>query len=659
MKKLLLALIASLALCGTAVAQQGQPITTITFPAFVAGSPNMATPPTGAEILPIIQSGNTRKITLGQITTPVTVQPGSPVTYQPWMNVGNSPPAFEIWDGAQYVTAWTLNSSTHAIAFSSSGITNGLGYTPLNRAGDTMTGELSTSPSSGSSAGFNLGQGSSPSSPTNGDFWITSVGAFYRAGGATVGPLIGSGGSAVTSVFGRTGAVVAQTGDYTPTQVGLGNVTNDTQTKAAIVPNTAPSAGQILAGNSGGTAYAPVTMSGDATLASSGAISVSKSGGVAFGTAAFVNTGTSGATLGLLNGNLTFGGANAYGTPASITLTNGTGLPVSTGIAGLGTGVATALGNAVNGSGGLAPVGSPTFTGTVTLPGGGTLTSSADNFAVPTTVTGASFGLSGNFSAPDWNTAGVRYKNAAATITDTTSTGTVATAYTDLFGGNTIAASSATTFTNYFGSYFKAPISGASVTITNGWALGADSAKISDLSEASGGGATLGSPTGGNEGAGTLNAQGGVYKQGVAYSLAAGNGATLNAQPSNPTSTTSTTGVMAGVGGTCKITPLYSSRVFVAISMFGTNNTNGDGWEALIRYGTGTAPANGVAPTGTVLTGSYGAIGLAANINNSITINGIATGLIPGTAYWIDLVQSSVTGGTTQLANLTCIAYEM
>ena len=53
--------------------------------------------------------------------------------------------------------------------------------------------------------------------------------------------------------------------------VGLGNVTNDAQTKAAIVPNTAPSAGQILVGNAGGTAYAPVSMSGDATLASTGA----------------------------------------------------------------------------------------------------------------------------------------------------------------------------------------------------------------------------------------------------------------------------------------------------------------------------------------------------------------------------------------------------
>lgn len=60
----------------------------------------------------------------------------------------------------------------------------------------------------------------------------------------------------------------------TATQVGLGNVTNHVQTQAAIVPNTAPSAGQILVGNAGGTAYAPVSMSGDASLANNGAITL-------------------------------------------------------------------------------------------------------------------------------------------------------------------------------------------------------------------------------------------------------------------------------------------------------------------------------------------------------------------------------------------------
>lgn len=75
-------------------------------------------------------------------------------------------------------------------------------------------------------------------------------------------------------------ALTAHTGDtgnphsVTKTQVGLGNVTDDAQTKAAIVPNTVPTSGQILAGNAGGTAYAAVSMSGDATLASTGALTI-------------------------------------------------------------------------------------------------------------------------------------------------------------------------------------------------------------------------------------------------------------------------------------------------------------------------------------------------------------------------------------------------
>ncbi len=68
--------------------------------------------------------------------------------------------------------------------------------------------------------------------------------------------------------------------DTTKAQVGLGSVTNDAQTKAAVVPNTAPSAGQILVGNAGGTAYAPVSMSGHATMTSAGVVTVSVTGAV-------------------------------------------------------------------------------------------------------------------------------------------------------------------------------------------------------------------------------------------------------------------------------------------------------------------------------------------------------------------------------------------
>lgn len=62
----------------------------------------------------------------------------------------------------------------------------------------------------------------------------------------------------------------------------------------------------------------------------------------------------------------------SLGTPSAVTLSNGTGLPVSTGVSGLGTGVATGLANAATGSGGPVLATSPTITSpTIT---GGTIT---------------------------------------------------------------------------------------------------------------------------------------------------------------------------------------------------------------------------------------------------------------------------------------------
>lgn len=95
-----------------------------------------------------------------------------------------------------------------------------------------------------------------------------------------------------------------------------------------------------------------------------------------------------------------------------------------------------------------------------TFPGGVTLSSS------PLT-------LSGNISGAGlFSTSGIRIKGVAATFTDTSSSGTVATAYNDVLGGNTWAASSATTITNAYAAFFSRPIAGSNVTVTNGWALG-------------------------------------------------------------------------------------------------------------------------------------------------------------------------------------------
>jgi hypothetical protein len=77
---------------------------------------------------------------------------------------------------------------------------------------------------------------------------------------------------APTTAYGRglLNAANAAGLNLTPADVGLGSVTNDTQTKAAVVPNTLPGAAQMLLGNAAGTAYAPVALSGAVTMTSAG-----------------------------------------------------------------------------------------------------------------------------------------------------------------------------------------------------------------------------------------------------------------------------------------------------------------------------------------------------------------------------------------------------
>jgi hypothetical protein len=114
--------------------------------------------------------------------------------------------------------------------------------------------------------------------------------------------------------------------------------------------------------------------SGTLTNASGLPISTGISGlGTNVATALGVNVGSSGAVV--VNGG-------ALGTPSSGTLTNASGLPVSTGISGLGTNVATALGVNVGTAGSVVVNG-----GALGTPSSGTLTN-ASGLPLSTGVTG-------------------------------------------------------------------------------------------------------------------------------------------------------------------------------------------------------------------------------------------------------------------------------
>lgn len=123
-----------------------------------------------------------------------------------------------------------------------------------------------------------------------------------------------------------------------------------------------------------------------------------------------------------------------------------------------------------------------------------------------------------------------------------------------------------------------------------------------------------------------------------------------------PTGTTSATAVMMGLAGT--ITPTKTGRVTFTISGQMANNTLNDGVTVDLRTGTGTAPTNGAAVTGTLRGVSQTATALIANERSGFSLTFPVTGLTLGTAVWYDLSLLAVTGGTASVTGITGSAVE-
>jgi len=131
----------------------------------------------------------------------------------------------------------------------------------------------------------------------------------------------------------------------------------------------------------------------------------------------------------------------------------------------------------------------------------------------------------------------------------------------------------------------------------------------------------------------------------------------------SPAGTTSAAAfVMMGIGSTASITPLVTGRILVVATggVFSpTAASAGQGAFLMIRRGTGTAPVNGAAVTGTQISTTEQCTFDGQNYVNSFATHAIVTGLATNVAVWLDIaIETTNASFTAQVVNVKITAIE-
>ena len=434
--------------------------------------PSATTPLAGTEEVPLVQSGTTKKATVNQILAGATGGVTAVTGTAPVVSSGGTTPA---------ISMAAANGSTNGYLTSSDWTT----FNSKQPAGSYLTsgGALGT-PSSGTATnltGLPLTTGVTGVLPiANGGTNATTA---TTARGNILPSYSGNAGKVLAVNSGATDVeYISASGSGTVTSVAVSGGTTGLTTSGGPITaaGTITLAGTLAVANGGTGTSTPslvqgsnITITGtwpNQTIASTGGggmtypgAGIANSTGSAWGTS-YSTTGT-GSVVALAT-SPTFV-TPALGTPSSATLTNATGLPISTGVSGLGTGVATFLATPTSANLATA-VTDETGTGALVFANSPTLVTPAlgtPSALVGTNITGTAAGLTAGNVTTNANLTGAVTSVGNATSLGSFTSANLSTALTDETGsGSAVFATSPTLVTPILGTP-------TSVTLTNATGL--------------------------------------------------------------------------------------------------------------------------------------------------------------------------------------------